>query len=146
MFPRTGHRPPDDRPTLAHDFKPGFERLCAVVMSTASRCSCTRAAITDITRPHQRDRRAPVRSAELPADALGSISGQVTFCPVDIQKTLQTGDEAAIAAEARALIDHLGGPEGGFVAGYYGDNVAIGLDPHWQDVACRTFMEHGRYR
>jgi hypothetical protein len=38
-----------------------------------------------------------------------------------------------------------GGPDGGFVAGYYGDNVAIGLDPHWQDVVCCAFMHYGRY-
>jgi hypothetical protein len=80
-------------------------------------------------------------------DVLAQFKGRITFwCPVDIQKTLQSDDEAAIAAEAEEMIAKLGGPDGGFIAGYYGDNVAIGLDPHWQDVACRAFMRAGDYR
>jgi len=132
-------------------FKPGFERLCAVAHEHGIKVfmhSCGK--ITDII-PDLIEAGIDLLQFDQPTlhgiETLGRFHGQITFwCPVDIQKTLQTKDEAAIAAEARALIDHLGGPEGGFVAGYYGDNVAIGLDPHWQDVACRTFMEHGRYR
>ncbi|MGI6367942.1 MAG: uroporphyrinogen decarboxylase family protein [Anaerolineae bacterium] len=80
-------------------------------------------------------------------DLLAQFKGRVTFwCPVDIQKTLQSGDADAIAQEACELIDQLGGPAGGFVGGYYSDNVAIGLDPHWQDIACQAFMRHGNYQ
>jgi len=80
-------------------------------------------------------------------DALAKFHGKMTFwCPVDIQKTLQTQNEALIRADAKEMIEKLGGPEGGFVAGYYGDNASIGLDLHWQDIACRAFMEYGDYR
>jgi hypothetical protein len=80
-------------------------------------------------------------------DVLAGFHGQITFwCPVDIQKTLQRQDEGSIEAEARAMVEQIGGPDGGFVAGYYGDNASIGLSPHWQDVACRAFMAYGDYR
>jgi uroporphyrinogen decarboxylase len=70
--------------------------------------------------------------------------GKVAFwCPVDIQKTLQTKDAALIRAEAKALCETLGGHNGGFVAGYYGDNVALALDPSVQDIACQAFVEFG---
>jgi len=69
---------------------------------------------------------------------------KITFwCPVDIQKTLQTRDEQVIRAEARALLDKLWRGRGGFVAGYYSDNASIGLDPVWQDHACTEFLRYG---
>ncbi|MBN1864664.1 MAG: hypothetical protein JW808_07160 [Victivallales bacterium] len=69
----------------------------------------------------------------------------ITFwCPVDIQKTLQSKDESLIRAEAREMIDKLWRPRGGgFVAGYYGDNASIGLDPRWQAAACDEFVKQG---
>ena len=71
-------------------------------------------------------------------------NGKVTFwCPVDIQKTLQTRDEAAIRNAAREMLDKLWHGRGGLVAGYYGDNVSIGLDPKWQDCACDEFLKRG---
>jgi len=77
------------------------------------------------------------------ADRFG---GKVTFwCPVDIQTTLQTRDAAKIRDEARLLVDRLGADGGGFVGGYYWGNEAIGLTPDVQDVACRAFLEFGRY-
>ncbi len=132
-------------------FKPGFRRLCAVahdhgVKVLMHSCGKITAIIPDLI-----EAGIDLLQFDQPTlhriDVLGRFHGQITFwCPVDIQKTLQTQDEAAIAAEARALIETLGGPDGGFVAGYYQDNVSIGLDPHWQDVACRAFMQYGRYR
>ena len=75
------------------------------------------------------------------------FAGRVTFwCPVDIQTTLQTRDADVIRAEARELIEKLGGKGGGFIAGYYGGNQAIGLAPDVQDHACRAFVEFGTYR
>jgi hypothetical protein len=74
------------------------------------------------------------------AEAFG---GKVTFwCPVDIQRVLPTGDEAAIEAFAKDLVERLGAG-GGFIAGYYGDNDSIGVRPEWQDTACRAFVKYG---
>lgn len=71
-------------------------------------------------------------------------NAKITFwCPVDIQKTLQTHDETLIRAEARAMIDKLWNGRGGFIAGYYGDNASIGLDPKWQEMACDEFLKAG---
>ena len=76
-------------------------------------------------------------------DELAAFSGKVTFwCPVDIQKTLQTKDPDLIRAEAQELVAKLG-RGGGFVAGYYGGNEALGLPPDIQDIACQAFMEYG---
>jgi len=73
--------------------------------------------------------------------------GKITFwCPVDIQKTLQTREEAKIRAEARELIEKLWRGRGGFIAGYYSGNEAIGLDPRWQEVACDAFVRAGVHR
>jgi len=70
--------------------------------------------------------------------------GKITFwCPVDIQKTLQTLDENIIRSKAREMIDKLWRGRGGFIAGYYVDNESIGLDPKWQGYACDEFTKHG---
>ncbi len=79
-------------------------------------------------------------------DTLASYqkNGRITFwCPVDIQKTLQQRDEAVIRAKAREMLDKLWRGRGGFIAGYYSDNVSIGLDPRWQDYACDEFETYG---
>ena len=79
-------------------------------------------------------------------DALAEFSGQVTFwCPVDIQKTLQTRDPQQIREEARLLVAKLGAGGGGFMAGYYWGNEAIGLTPDVQEIACKAFEEYGTY-
>jgi uroporphyrinogen-III decarboxylase len=75
-----------------------------------------------------------------------TFGGRMAFwCPVDIQKTLQTRDEKLIRAEAKMLVERLGGFGGGFVAGYYGSNEGIGLTPDVQDIACKAFVEYGDY-
>jgi len=69
----------------------------------------------------------------------------ITFwCPVDIQKTLQTKNETIIRAEAREMVEKLWRGRGGFVAGQYGDNASIGLEPVWQEIAGDEFMRCGR--
>jgi len=69
---------------------------------------------------------------------------RITFwCPVDIQTTLQTRDEKAIRAKAKEMLDKLWKPAGGFIAGYYTDNAAIGLELKWQDIACQEFIACG---
>ena len=79
-------------------------------------------------------------------DTLAAYQDQsrITFwCPVDIQTTLQTRDEALIRRKAREMLDKLWRGQGGFIAGYYTDNASIGLDPKWQAIASQTFLEHG---
>lgn len=44
------------------------------------------------------------------------------------------------------MLDKLWKGRGGFVAGYYADNAAIGLDPTWQNYACQEFFEYGKQR
>ena len=74
----------------------------------------------------------------------------ITFwCPVDIQITLQTRDRGIIEAKVKEMLDKLWKGRGGFVAGYYGDNASIGLDPKWQQIASEAFLQYGirsRYR
>ncbi|MFB3895906.1 MAG: uroporphyrinogen decarboxylase family protein [bacterium] len=80
-------------------------------------------------------------------DTLSSFQQEhkITFwCPVDIQKTLQTKNETLIRQEVNELLDklwHHG--QGGFIAGYYGDNASIGLDPKWQGIASDEFLKQG---
>jgi hypothetical protein len=75
------------------------------------------------------------------AEAFG---GRISFeCPVDIQQVLPTGDEKRIEAFARELVHRLGRFGGGFVAGFYGDMRSIGVQPEWQDIACRAFVKYG---
>ncbi len=74
-----------------------------------------------------------------------NFGGKAHFeCPVDIQTTLQTQDADVIAAAAREYIDKLAAPYGGgFIPGYYGSNEALGIPKSIQDVAAKTFLEHG---
>ncbi len=74
-------------------------------------------------------------------DTLAGFAGQVTFwCPVDIQTTLQTRDAGKIRSDAELMIRRLG-RGGGFIAGWYNNDKAIGLTPDVQDHACRAFTE-----
>ena len=132
-------------------FKPGFERLCGVAHENGIKVfmhSCGK--ITDII-PDLIDAGIDVLQFDQPRlhglDNLARFHGQITFwCPVDIQVTLPKMDAALIEADAKEMVDKLGGPEGGFIAGYYPSNGAIGLDPEWQEVACRAFSTYGDYR
>ncbi len=73
-------------------------------------------------------------------------SGKVTFwCPVDIQRILQTQDKTTIQAYARRMRELLGGRGGGFVAKDYGDNAALGLSEDEQHWAYEAFMEVAYY-
>jgi uroporphyrinogen-III decarboxylase len=69
---------------------------------------------------------------------------KITFwCPLDIQKTLQLQDEGIIREKVHEMLDKLWKGRGGFIAGFYGDNASIGLDPKWQEIACDEFMKYG---
>jgi hypothetical protein len=72
-------------------------------------------------------------------------NNKITFwSPVDIQKTLQTRDEKIIRDKAREMLDKLWNSRGGFIAGIYTDNVAIGLEPKWQQIASDEFANYGK--
>lgn len=130
-------------------FRPGFERLCAAAHQHGLYVfmhSCGH--VYDII-PDLIEAGIDVLQFDQPAlHGIGNLArdfgGKVNFwSPVDIQTTLQTKNAALIRDEARELIEKLGRFGGGFMAGYYGANEAIGLDPEWQDVACRAFVEFG---
>ncbi len=72
------------------------------------------------------------------------FGGELHFwSPVDIQTTLQTRDKGKIEAAAREYIEKLGGFGGGFIAGYYDSNEALGLTPDYQVAASEAFMRYG---
>lgn len=131
-------------------FKPRFVRLCDTAHRQGVRvimhsCGKITAIIPDLIE-------AGIDALQFDQPRLHGIEnlaryhGQMTFwCPVDIQQTLQQHDESLIVAEAEELVAKLGGSQGGFIAGYYGDNTSIGLDLHWQDIACRTFSRYSQW-
>jgi len=129
-------------------FKEGFINLCSVAHKWGIKVfmhSCGK--ITDII-PDLIEAGIDVLQFDQPRihriDKLAEFSGKVTFwCPVDIQKTLQTKNKKIIRNDVHEMIKKLGGKGGGFMAGYYGNNEAIGLDPKWQDIACQAFVEFG---
>lgn len=67
------------------------------------------------------------------------------FCPVDIQKVMQTGDRATIEAEARKMIRLLGGFRGGFIAKDYPQWHAIDVKDEWAQWARDVFIREGVY-
>ena len=132
-------------------FKPGFQRLCSVAHEHGIKVFMHSCGKTTVIIPDLIEAGIDVLQFDQPRlhglDSLAEFHGQITFwCPVDIQTTLQTQDAALIEADAKEMIEKLGGPEGGFIAGYYGGNEAIGLDPMWQDLACQAFTRYGDYR
>ncbi len=133
------------------EFYPRFDRLCSLAHDNDIKVfmhSCGK--ITDII-PGLMKAGVDLLQFDQPTlhgiDKLASLQekDEITFwCPVDIQKTLQTKDEDKIRAEAREMLDKLWKGRGGFVAGYYNDNESIGLDPKWQDIACNEFVKKGK--
>jgi len=135
-------------------FKPDFVRLCDAARQRRLHVwmhSC--GYIWDII-PDLIECGVSVLQLDQPAlfgvDRLAAyFGGRVHFwCPVDIQRVLPTGNLDLIDSFARQLVEQLGcfGREGGragFIAGYYGGNEAIGVDPEWQDHACRAFLKYG---
>jgi hypothetical protein len=41
------------------------------------------------------------------------------------------------------MLEKLWRGRGGFVAGYYGDEASIGLEPRWQRIAAEEFVARG---
>jgi uroporphyrinogen decarboxylase len=69
------------------------------------------------------------------------FGGRITFyCPVDIQNTMARGNPAEIRAYCRKMVQHLGRPEGGFIAGWYGDPKGAGHTQEAIDAMCDEWM------
>lgn len=66
------------------------------------------------------------------------------WCPLDIYTTLQSHNEKLIRHKAREMLQMLWRGEGGFIAGYFYDNLALGLDPKWQEYANDEFLKFGK--
>lgn len=130
-------------------FRPGFERLCRTahehgLLVIMHSCGYIYEAMDSMIEAgidvFQFDQ-PQLYGLDFLAEHFG---GRTTFwCPVDIQKTLQTRERAKIEADARDMIAKLGRYGGGFIAGHYGSNEGIGLDPSVQDIACRAFVKYG---
>jgi uroporphyrinogen decarboxylase len=138
-------------PTMFRDlFKPTFKQLCGAAHSRGLHvwlhsCGWVRDVIEDwievgvdvcqFDQPELHD-------IDFLAEQFG---GRMHFySPVDIQTTLQTQDRSTIEAAAKRYIDTLAAPfGGGFIAGYYGSNDALGVPLECQAAACEAFMKYG---
>jgi hypothetical protein len=79
-------------------------------------------------------------------DFLAGFTDRLTlWSPVDIQKILPTGDRELIQSRARAMLEKLASRGGGFIAGCYGDNASLGVDPLWQHWAYEAFLAGAWY-
>ncbi|MFO7870423.1 MAG: uroporphyrinogen decarboxylase family protein [Kiritimatiellia bacterium] len=134
------------------EFFPRFEKLCGIAHECGLRVMMHSCGNIAAIVPWLIEAGIDVLQFDQPdlhgIDTLASCqeNSRITFwCPVDIQQTLQKKDEEIIRAKAREMLDKLWKGRGGFIAGYYGDNASIGLDPQWQEYACGEFMKHGTH-
>lgn len=75
------------------------------------------------------------------------FAGRITFyCPVDIQKIMQTGDRTLIEEGARTMIKFLGTSKGGFIAKDYPQWDAINVKEEWAQWARDVFAKEGSLR
>lgn len=134
-----------------NEFLPRFRRLCGAAHEAGLKvfmhsCGKITAIIPDLIK-------AGVDALQFDQPRLHGIDtlaelqnfGKITFwCPVDIQKTLPLQDEGVIRAQVQEMLDKLWKGRGGFVAGYYSGNPAIGLTEEVQGWACDEFVKCGR--
>ncbi len=132
------------------EFFPRFKRLCGIAHDLGIRIFMHSCGQIEAIMPGLIEAGVDVFQFDQPElhgiDVLAGHqeASRVTFwCPVDIQSTLQKGDENLIREKAREMLDKLWGGKGGFIAGYYNDNESIGLDLKWQDYACDEFITTG---
>lgn len=132
------------------EFFPRFLRLCALAKASGvavwmHSCGQISAIVPDLMR-------AGIAVLQFDQPELHGLEtlaahqgrGKITFwCPVDIQQILPRRDPELIRARARAMLDLLWKGRGGFIAGYYGDNESLGLEPEWQEYACKEFLHRG---
>ena len=132
------------------EFGPRYERLCGVAHECGVRvfmhsCGLIERIVPDLVR-------AGVDCLQFDQPdlhGLDALAGhqegaRITFwCPVDIQKTLQSGNEELVRARAREMLDKLWRGRGGFIARFYEDMASIGVDPALQAAASDEFLRHG---
>lgn len=133
------------------EFFPRFKRLCSLAHSKGIKVFMHSCGSIGAIVPGLIEAGIDLLQFDQPTlhgiDILASYQkeAKITFwCPVDIQKTLQTKDENSIRTEARELIDKLWKSRGGFIAKVYEDNASIGLEPIWQEIAADEFVKRGR--
>jgi len=69
------------------------------------------------------------------------FGGRITFySPVDIQQTMAHGTLDEIRAYCRAMVRHLGRPEGGFIPKWYGDPAGAGHRPEAVEAMSEEFL------
>lgn len=138
-------------PALWHDeFFPRFRKLCGIAHGLGLRVFMHSCGQTEAIVPGLIEAGIDCLQFDQPElHGLDALAGhqenaKITFwSPVDIQTTLQTRDEKRIRATAREMLDKLWKGRGGFIAGFYGDNPSIGLEPKWQEIACDEFLRRG---
>ena len=70
------------------------------------------------------------------------FGGRLTFyAPVDIQQTMVHGSLDDIRAYCRAMVTHLGRPNGGFIPRWYSDPVGAGHRQAAIDAMCAEFLK-----
>jgi len=73
------------------------------------------------------------------------FGGRLTFfAPVDIQKTMAYGTEEEIRHYCRAMVRHLGKPQGGFIPCWYGDPIGAGHRQEAITAMCEEFLQINR--
>jgi hypothetical protein len=69
------------------------------------------------------------------------FGGRLTFfSPVDIQQTMVHGTLDDIRAYCRAMVAHLGRPNGGFIPRWYSDPIGAGHRQEAIDAMCEEFL------
>ncbi len=72
------------------------------------------------------------------------FGGRICFwCPVDIQKTMNSGTIEDVKNYAKKLIDTFGKYRGGFIAKWYGAPDAVGHTKEKIRAMCETFVSYG---
>jgi len=132
------------------EFFPRFQKLCSIAKECGIRVfmhSCGR--MTGII-AYLIDAGIDLFQFDQPElHGLDTLAGfqeknKITYwCPVDIQKTLQTRSEGLIRSAAREMLDKLWKGRGGFIAGFYSDETSIGLEAKYQQYACGEFVKYG---
>ncbi len=64
------------------------------------------------------------------------------YSPVDIQRTMQSGNKELITQCANEMVKLFFGPHGGLIAKNYGDLNGIGVLLEWDNWAYETFLDH----
>jgi hypothetical protein len=132
------------------EFFPRFQRLCGLAHDSGLRVMMHSCGAIGAIVPGLIEAGVDCLQFDQPAlhglDALAGYqeNAKITFwCPVDVQRDLPSGDEGRIRQAARDLLDALWQGRGGFIAGFYDGEQAIGVKPAWQQWACDEFAARG---